>query len=174
MDEKTKGMLLIGAVVFLTLLLVFYSPDLDSFKNLGVLGAFLIGLVTSATVILPLPGIALIALMGRVLNPISIGIAAGIGSAIGELTGYIAGYGGSSIVKDNGTYERIRKILEKYGLFAIFIFALIPNPLFDIAGIAAGSLRLSWWRFLVVAALGKMMKFIAFAYLGDASNSLIG
>ena len=40
----------------------------------------------------------------------------------------------------------------------------MPNPLFDVAGIAAGALRYPLWQFLLVVGSGKMVKFFVFAY----------
>ena len=46
----------------------------------------------------------------------------------------------------------------------IFIVSLIPNPIFDVVGIAAGALRYSIWGFLAVVWTGKVLKFLIFAY----------
>jgi membrane protein YqaA with SNARE-associated domain len=47
--------------------------------------------------------------------------------------------------------------------------AAIPNPLFDLAGLASGSLRYPLWRFLGVAFLGKLVKYTVVSLLGAAS-----
>jgi membrane protein YqaA with SNARE-associated domain len=54
-------------------------------------------------------------------------------------------------------------------LFFCFIFLLlalsvVPNPLFDLAGITAGVLRYPLWGFLAVVLVGKLLKFLALAY----------
>jgi len=48
----------------------------------------------------------------------------------------------------------------------IVILALIPNPFFDMAGIAAGTLKIPIWRFYIFCALGSILKMLAFAYGG--------
>ncbi len=50
----------------------------------GYLGAFLIGLISSATIILPAPGIALLIAMGTALDPLLLGVVAAAGSASGR------------------------------------------------------------------------------------------
>ncbi|MGD9001150.1 MAG: VTT domain-containing protein, partial [Anaerolineae bacterium] len=55
---------------------------------------------------------------------------------------------------------------QRYGVFAIFLLALLPNPLFDVAGMAAGALRLPVWKFLLSCAAGKVIKNILFAVAG--------
>ena len=44
----------------------------------------------------------------------------------------------------------------RFGDATVFVMAAIPNPLFDVAGMAAGSLRFPLWRFLLAAFLGKL------------------
>ena len=56
--------------------------------------------------------------------------------------------------------------MRKYGGLTCFLFAAIPNPLFDIAGLAAGTLRYPLWRFYLSAGLGKIVKSVVFAFLG--------
>jgi len=57
--------------------------------------------------------------------------------------------------------------MQRYGVVAVFVLALLPNPVFDVAGMIAGVLRLGVWRFLISCAAGKIIKNIGFAMLGD-------
>jgi len=50
------------------------------------------------------------------------------------------------------------------GGLALFILAVIPNPLFDIGGIAAGSLGYPISKFFLWVGLGKTIKFLIVAY----------
>ena len=56
--------------------------------------------------------------------------------------------------------------MEKYGAPAIFVLAFVPNPIFDLAGMAAGAIRMEWWKFLLAASAGKILRFILLAYFG--------
>lgn len=168
MDEKVKGALAILFAVGITAASFLIGPYLAQFESFGYFGAFLIGLVTSATIFLPAPGVAIIAVLGRSLDPLWLGIAAGIGSGVGELTGYLAGLGGNYLISadKNKIYAEQEKWLKKADMPVIFLLALIPNPIFDLAGIAAGALRIPVWRFLLPCILGKIIKFTLFAYFG--------
>jgi membrane protein YqaA with SNARE-associated domain len=106
--------------------------------------------------------------MATVLNPYLVGLVAGIGSALGEITGYLAGSGSEKIVENEKfkKYDKYFKMIKKYDMAAIFALAFIPNPLFDIAGIAAGSLKIPLHRFLIACALGRIARYILLAYLG--------
>ena len=48
----------------------------------------------------------------------------------------------------------------------IIVLAFIPNPLFDLAGMASGALKLPIWKFLLACAIGKIIKMLMFAYAG--------
>ena len=167
-NERIKGALQIIAAVIITALVLLSGNYIREFSHLGYLGAFIISLLSSATVIIPAPGWAIIIAMGRMLDPITLGVVAGIGAGIGEMTGYLVGYGGREIIegKNAKKFEQQKEWLKKSEIGAIFILALIPNPVFDLAGITAGALEIPWWKFLLACIAGKIIKFVAFAYLG--------
>jgi len=130
---------------------------------------FIASVISSATLFLPVPGLAITTLVGSLLNPIVVGIVAGIGQTLGEMSGYMAGYSGQGLVNRTETYERIKGWMTRNEFVAeliVFVLALIPNPVFDAAGMAAGTLRFPVWKYLVAAGLGKIIKNIVFAYGG--------
>lgn len=164
----------VGITLGLTLLPIDWrNLDWEALKPYGYLGVFLITLLSDATVIVPFPGIAGIFVTGGFLNPLLVGIVGGIGSAFGELTGYLAGYGGRAVIEDRALYAKLEKWMQRNGTLTIFVLSVIPNPLFDMAGITAGMLKFPLWRFLIVCALGKAIKFIAIAFAGAASWDFI-
>lgn len=172
MDKKVKGIIIIAFALLLPVIIIANYDAVKAYdwSSLGYVGIFIVMFLTSATVILPLPGLAVATVAGAVANPILIGISGGIGSALGEIIGYLTGYGGSQIINGNNVkeYEKIRKMLtEKDRTFImLFLFSLIPNPLFDVAGIIAGSIKYPAWKFFLACALGKIIKITIFAYLG--------
>ena len=136
-------------------------------QNVGYAGVLAVNLIGSASVIVPVPGLAVVcgAAPGDVgLNPMLLGLAGGFGSTVGELSGYLAGYGGNQFVQRSRHYERFRQLVVRKGGLTLFALSVIPNPLFDIAGIAAGSLRYPLRRFLLYVLAGKVIKFIVVAY----------
>ena len=148
----------------------------DQFRNLGaygLLGVFVISLVSNATVIIPVPGLAVVFAVGGALPPIQVGLVAALGMTLGELTGYLAGYGGGVVIENRQRYEQIRRYMGKYGLGTIIVLAAIPNPFFDVAGLAAGALKMPLWKFLLACFVGKAIKAVAFAYAGAGSAPFI-
>jgi uncharacterized membrane protein YdjX (TVP38/TMEM64 family) len=157
---------------------VYFRDHLQELKQYGYAAVFLVGLVSNATLVLPVPGLAVSSVMGSVFSPWIVGIVGGVGQALGELTGYMAGYSGQTWVDGNAAYNRLTRWMQRYGALTIFVLALIPNPLFDLGGVVAGALRLPLWKFLVSCATGKVIKNIVFALMGyygiDALFRLFG
>lgn len=140
--------------------------DWEQLKKYGYAGLFLVALLSDATVLIPFPGLAAVFLAGGFLNPILVGIATGLGSALGELVGYLAGFGGRAVIEDHANYAKLERWMKRNGSVTIFILSVIPNPLFDMAGIMAGSLKFPLWRFLLVCWSGKAIKFAVIAFAG--------
>ncbi|MEM2948481.1 MAG: VTT domain-containing protein [Candidatus Anstonellales archaeon] len=170
--KEIFGMVLGAAVAVVAFYL---SSQLTFLQEWGYAGGFFVALVSSATVILPAPGWAIVAGMASFLNPFILGVCAGIGSAFGELTGYMIGYGGREVVdsKKLPEYKRQKEWLRNADVIVLFVLAALPNPIFDVAGIAAGALKIPVWRFLLAVGAGKILKFIAVAYIGNFALAYI-
>ncbi|MFC1993810.1 YqaA family protein [Chloroflexota bacterium] len=160
-------LLAVLAVLAITATLFAFRQEVKGIESYGYLGAFLISLVSSATIILPVPGMILIFAMGAMFNPLLIGLAAGAGSALGEMTGYILGYSGQTVFKDSKTYLRMERWMRQRGTIVIFVLSFVPNTVFDLAGAAAGVLRFPLWKFLLVCFTGKTLRNILVALAGS-------
>lgn len=170
MDSRRKQtairVLLILIIIGITCLLVYFKEKIKALAYLGYGGIFILSLLSNATLILPLPGVMFTSAMGAVFNPFWVAIAAGLGAALGEITGYLAGYSGQVMVNRTDWYEKMTNWMKQYGNLTILIMAIIPNPLFDLTGMAAGMLKLPLTRFLFWCSIGKIIKMLAFAYSG--------
>ncbi len=144
------------------------------FRDYGYLSAFLIALVSSGSIVVPVPGVFLLAALGsvHVLNPLLLGLVASVGSTLGELTGYGLGFGGRIAVEKIPKYDLVVGWMTRWGSATIFILSLIPNPVFDVAGIAAGALKFSLWKFMIWGFLGRIPKTIMYVYFGVWFSSI--
>jgi len=156
-------------VVALSVAIFFLRPDAKRLAAYGYPGVFLISFLTSATVLLPAPGIAVVFAMGGFLSPLLVSLAAGSGAALGEISGYAAGFSGRGVVEKMDLYNRIVQWMRKYGDLTILVLAIVPNPFFDLAGMAAGAMRMPFARFLFWCLVGKVIKMIVVAYTGAYS-----
>jgi membrane protein YqaA with SNARE-associated domain len=139
----------------------------DRFAAYGYPGIFFIAFLSYATVILPAPGIAVVFTMGAIFNPFWVALSAGAGAALGELSGYLAGFSGQAVIERSSVYTRFSSWMRKNGPLTVLVLSAVPNPLFDIAGVAAGALKMPLRRFLFWCWLGETIKMLALAYLGE-------
>ncbi len=161
-------------VIAISLGIALYGDRLSGLGAYGYPGLFLLNILASATLILPAPGLALAFGAGVSLNPWLVGLAVGLGSTFGELTGYLAGFSGQGAVENRDLYNRLRGWMERYGLWVLFVLGLIPNPLFDVAGIIAGAMKIPVWKFLAATGAGKVLKATLVAYAGAGTMSRLG
>jgi membrane protein YqaA with SNARE-associated domain len=139
----------------------------------GYPGIFLFSILANATILIPIPGVIFTSAMGAVFNPLWVAVAAGAGAALGELSGYLAGFSGQAVVENAKRYEQVVKWMDKYGDITILVLAFIPNPLFDLAGMTAGILKMPVWKFLIYCVIGKILKMMMFAYAGEWVMGLV-
>jgi membrane protein YqaA with SNARE-associated domain len=159
----------LAAVIGVSALIFVFRDQVKGLTALGYPGIFLIAMLSNATVLFPAPGVAVVFAMGGIFHPLGVALAAGTGGAVGELSGYIAGWSGQAVVERTDTYERIAPYIKKYGPFGIAILAAIPNPFFDLAGVAAGALKMPFWPFFFAVWAGQIVKMLLFAYAGSLS-----
>ena len=97
----------------------------------------------------------------------------GFGTALGELPPYFVSRGAyllgeNSITTDIMDIKRksnrtwweqsmlvTEQLVKKMGFWGILMFASVPNPLFDLAGIMCGRFGIEFWSFFTAVFIGK-------------------
>ncbi len=100
--------IVVGSMVTGTTL--FFTDRLQP-EGVGYTGAFLINLIGSASVVVPVPGLAAVCAAAAPsvgLNILALGLVGGIGATLGEITGYLAGFGGQSFVQKSRYYGKVQ------------------------------------------------------------------
>jgi membrane protein DedA with SNARE-associated domain len=142
----------------------------------GYLGVFLISLIGTLSIIIPVPYTLVIYLLGgvHVLDPFLIAVSGGLGSAIGEFSGYVLGYYGRAVLSEDRKrkMDYMMKVFQRYGFAGIFLFALTPLP-DDLLFIPLGIMRYRFVKAFVPALLGKMLMCFILAYSGRLSIGII-
>lgn len=144
-------------------------------KLYGYLGVFLVSLLGSSTVILPLPSVTVIFAAGALLNPLFVGLIGGLGSSIGELTAYAIGFGGEKILekKLKKYIANAEKLFEKHGGFIIIILFAVTGIFYDVIGILSGTLKYPVKKFFIATLIGKLLLYLILAYAGFYSVNWI-
>jgi membrane protein DedA with SNARE-associated domain len=162
------------------------NPDLtENLEGFGYASVFLMNLASTATFYFPVPGLTLaaqtiIATEGESARfPWLVGICGGLGMALGEITAYYAGLLGAELVRGrelpgprrfHGAINRaiagVNWLMKRWGMITLFVLSAIPNPLFEVAGLTAGSVRMQFRRFIVAVTGGKIVRGMLLAYYG--------
>ena len=156
-------------VIGITIYIYSIRDQAAALAQYGYPGIFLLSILANATIILPAPGLAIVFTFGGIFSPLGVGLAAGLGATIGELSGYLAGISGQAIVDNPKLYGRFEGYMQKFGALTITVLAFLPLPVFDLAGVAAGALKMPVHKFLLFCALGKIPKMILVAFAGAYS-----
>ena len=175
---STKIAYLLGVVgVIATLLtagaVVYYWEFVRELGAYGYLGAFLISILGGVTIIIPVPMLAVVFAMGRVMEYTwLVGAVAGLGETLGAVTIYMTGYGGGTAFH-NSTHRRVQaiygqlmRLMERKGSLTLFLLAAVLNPFFYPAALAAGALRFGLKRYFLICWGGKTIKGMTVAYVG--------
>ena len=154
------------SLVFVIWMFVGGLSNSDWWKALGYPGVFFLSLLASGGMVFPIPSLAATCgAAGLDLNLVIVGVLAGLGETLGELVGYSIGFGGQSVVQRRRIYKRARTWMIRWGIGVLLILSIIPNPIFDFVGIAAGALRYPMKRFLVTVWVGKTLKGLIIAHV---------
>jgi membrane protein DedA with SNARE-associated domain len=186
------GTLLLAMGIIVGIYLVVGKDQIQRFQEYGYFGIFLTSLIGNASIAMPIPSLFFTFMGGGTFNWVIVGLVSGAGEALGESTGYLVGYGGSFIIENRKIYKRMHYFMENHGMLTIFVLSVIPNPLIDLAGIAAGASKYGYLtvipnplidlagiaagaskygylKFLVACWAGKTIKTLAFAWAGAHS-----
>ncbi len=159
--QSIASLLLIFFIIIITFL---FKDQIEKYAITGYFGVFVACFASTASILLPAPGIIVVLQYATLLNPVAVIFIGGLGTAFGEMIGYFLGKNGNEII-DINTDVKIFKIFKKNSYFTVFIFSYIPLPLFDFVGICAGITNLNPIKFFMVCFCGKTLKMITYVLL---------
>ncbi len=150
-------------IVIIIAVVWFAREDLDAMLRtlgeFGYPGIFMLSFIGAASVIVPIPYTVVLLTISAPqfgFNPLLLAIVAGFGAAVGELVGYGLGYAGRRVVskKYDHRLNAMLRIFDRFGMPAVFIFALTPLP-DDLLFIPLGLMRYSLWKAFIPCVAGK-------------------
>ena len=152
---------LLISIVFVATGLVLWATGTFNIETVGYTSIFFLAFIGAALIFLPVSALAAVCVAVAVdLNPFMVAVVAASAESIGELTGYLAGMGGKAIFDRNRFYLRFKNLFSRYAALTLLAGSAIPNPLFDVMGVAAGSILYPVKKFLVLVCIGKTLKFL--------------
>jgi len=169
---------IVGVVLTLamTVVIILYNSQIEALKQYGYIGAFLISILGGATIIVPVPMLAVVfalgSAMGSPLQVAFLGLSAALGELIGAYMIYMTGRGAGQAMSSAQSgrvqrmYERMLGIMERRGPLVLFLVASVVNPFFYPAAMAAGALRIGLMKYTGIVLAGKIIKCMSVVYVG--------
>jgi len=176
--KSTKWAFILGifgivATILMAVAIVVWNEEIRELQQFGYVGAFAISVLGGATIIIPVPALAVVFTLGGVMEYAwLVGIAAALGELVGALTIYMTGQGAGRAISNSKhgkiqrTYEKLLGLMERKGPIVLFIVASVVNPFFYPAALAAGALRFGILKYTVIVLAGKIIKCMTVVYAG--------
>jgi membrane protein DedA with SNARE-associated domain len=167
------GILCIVITILMAVAIVIYKNEVKELQNYGYFGAFFISILGGATIIIPVPMLAIVVALGAVMPyPWLVAIVAALGEMIGALTIYATGRSaGHAISKSKHgwiqkSYDKLLYLIKKRGTLTLFVVTSIVNPFFYPAAFAAGALKFGIRKYVLIVLAGKLFKSFTIVYAG--------
>lgn len=167
------GIIGIVLTVLMAVAVVYFGEAVRALEGYGYMGAFFISILGGATIIVPVPMLAIVFALGGVMRYTwLVGISAALGELIGALTIYMTGHGAGTAL-NHGKHSRIQaaydwllKLMERKGSVTLFAVASVVNPFFYPAALCAGALRFGLRKYIFIVLAGKLIKCMTVVYAG--------
>ncbi len=164
--------LAIGALLLLVainLVFLFAPINYRAFGMLAYPGVFLIAFLGNATTFVPVPYIPVVAHVANTAQLVwLVVLLAALGSVLGESVAFGVGRAEERLVENHRWFTQLRSMFARpvrAGVF-LFFFAAPLNPLFDVAGLAAGAFGVPYRVFFASVFLGRIVRFALIAWFG--------
>ena len=168
---KNQRLLAVTGLVLVLCLIVaawLLRDTINALEVAGYPGVFILNFVGAVSIVLPIPGLISACGLSVVLDPFILGCIIGVAESLGEWSGYLIGLGGHTFLDRYPRYRLARTVVERWmrrrGALLLLAVSIIPNPLFDLVGIAAGTVQYPFRRFMAVVFVGKVTKGLMVSY----------
>jgi membrane protein DedA with SNARE-associated domain len=177
-SRKALILSIIGVIltILMFVVIIYYDDQINKMAQWGYLGAFVISILGGSTIIIPVPGLAvMVALASAMKDPWQVallGFAGVAGEMIGAVLIYMTGVGAGKAISNNKrsrvqkAYDKMLDIIRRRGGWALFAVAAIINPFYYPAAFACGALRMEIKKYLIISLLGKIIKVMSVVYIG--------
>src|ERR1700731_1858666 len=150
------------------------GPFVHMLLSFGLLGVFLVSIVDSSFVPLPVPGVTdimIIILAAQHQNVILLVLLATAGSALGGYLSHLVGQrGGMAFLEKRippRIFKRVCQWMESHAILSVALPAILPPPMpLSPFVLAAGALKMSRKKFMIAFTISRCLRHIIAAWLG--------
>ena len=167
------GILGVVLTILMAVTIIYFDDEVREMQQYGYIGAFLISILGGATIIIPVPMLAIVFALGGVMPyPWLVALSAALGELVGALTIYMTGRGAGRAISSSKhgriqkAYDRMLDLMERRGVLTLFVVTSIVNPFFYPAAFACGALRFGLKKYIFIVLIGKIIKCMTIVYAG--------
>ena len=150
------------------------NPFLHFLFSFGLCGVFLVSIVDSSFVPLPVPGVTdimIIVMSAQHQNVILLVLLATMGSALGGYFSHLVGQrGGMAFLEKRippRIFKRVCQWMESHAILSVALPAILPPPMpLSPFVLAAGALRMSRKKFMIAFTVSRCLRHTLAAWLG--------
>jgi membrane protein YqaA with SNARE-associated domain len=150
------------------------GPFVRMLLSFGLFGVFLVSIVDSSFVPLPVPGVTdimVIILAAQHQNVILLVLLTTIGSALGGYFSHLVGQrGGMAFLEKRippRTFKRVCQWMESHAILSVALPAILPPPMpLSPFVLAAGALKMSRKKFMIAFTISRCLRHTIAASLG--------
>ena len=150
------------------------GPFVHMLLSFGLLGVFLVSIVDSSFVPLPVPGVTdimIIILAAQHQNVILLVLLATAGSTLGGYFSHLVGQRGGMAFLEKRVppriFKRVRRWMESHAVLSVALPAILPPPMpLSPFVLAAGALKMSRKKFMIAFTTSRCLRHIVAAWLG--------
>jgi membrane protein YqaA with SNARE-associated domain len=161
--------------------IIVFDEQVKGLQEYGYVGAFFISILGGATVIIPVPMLALVFALGGVMPfPWLVALSAALGELVGALIIYMTGQGAGKAIgsykhgRIQRAYDKMLGLMERRGAITLFVVTSIVNPFFYPAAFACGALRFGLKKYITIVLVGKIIKCMTIVYLSKGIFQAFG
>ncbi len=153
------------------------TDPMPALKKAGPLAAVIgVGLLIS-DVVLPVPSSVIMIAHGALFGIVTGSILSLVGSVGCALAGFAMGRAGRETVRrfvSDAEYERVSRLLDRWGMAGIVATRPVPILAEVMAIIAGTTPTVSWWQITVASIAGSLPPAIAYAVAGHYATATVG
>lgn len=164
-QKRPSRALAVGAIaglLFLNIAVFMLPIDYRIFGGWAYPGVFLITFLANAAIAMPIPYLPIVAQVARTVEVVPLVVlTAAFASVLGESVAYAIGRIEKDLFSEHRVYRRLQGLVGQPVRAGLVLFALsVPlNPLFDVAGIAAGALGIPYRIYFWSVFAGRLVRF---------------
>ena len=150
------------------------GPFVRMLLSFGLLGVFLVSIVDSSFVPLPVPGVTdimIIIMAAQHQNVILLVLLASVGSALGGYFSHLVGQRGGMAFLEKRVppriFKRVCHWMETHAILSVALPAILPPPMpLSPFVLAAGALKMSRKKFMIAFSVSRCLRHTVAAWLG--------